>query len=163
MSLRAGRVVGAWVILPLVLASFLSFQPAYSGDRPGVSEITLALRRIEAQEPGRSRSDSLVQLAMSLHSTGNAGVTQDDIESLARMMRDDDDSLRFWAAAMLGNIGAPAQSATPALKAALADRPCENKTLTSAVAIRLALEKLGEQTSRMACPSPGDVPAGARP
>ena len=54
-----------------------------------------------------------------------------------------DDSVRFWVAAALGNLGPAAKAAAPKLLAMLPKADCINGAITSASGIRYALTKMG--------------------
>jgi HEAT repeat protein len=70
-------------------------------------------------------------------------ITDRDIDILAGLMQDRDDSVRYWIAISLGFIGERAQRSVPALARALRDRACDHSSKTSASAIRLAFKRMG--------------------
>lgn len=115
------------------------------------NEITKTLHELEYEAPTLHRYEKSGDLAASLAKSGSRCITPDGLRTLTRMLRDKDDAMRFWAAAMIGNIGPRARSAIPALKRALAERPCEGIGLNSAQAVRRALSKLGERPPKTNC------------
>jgi hypothetical protein len=139
--MRFGCVVlmaSMFVILPVKASAQIS-------GRCDTNEVSSALREIASEKPGVPRFDKADALAARLDELGPACVTDSDIALMSNLMRDEDDSVRFAVAGMIGNLGQAGRAAIPALERALADRPCEDKTLTSASAIRVALWKLGEK------------------
>jgi hypothetical protein len=114
-----------------------------------MNQISKALNALENEPPGLHRYKEAGNLALSLKNSGSLCVTSGDVKILTRLLRDKDDSMRYWAAGMIGNIGLRARSTIPALRAALAERPCLGNN--SALAIRIALRKLGENLPRAPC------------
>ena len=79
-----------------------------------------------------------------LDRSGISDIDDSDIDALADMMSDRDDSVRNWIAVCWGKIGPRAHRAVPALKKALADRSsdCESVVKSSAEAIQVALGRI---------------------
>jgi hypothetical protein len=66
------------------------------------------------------------------------------LKKLVSLLHSSDDEVRFWVAASLGQLGARARPiAAPALLALLPKADCLVGSLTSAPAIRLALDRMG--------------------
>jgi len=78
-------------------------------------------------------------------------IKDSDIDLLAGMMQDKDDSVRYWIATSLGFLGARAQRSAPALERALRDRACDHSSKTSASAIRLAFRRIGVASPNIGC------------
>lgn len=147
-----------WAALAAILFFHgTSHAAAKQGGDCQVNEVSSALSDILAQKPGVARSEKAASLAVHLFETESTCVTEKDIRTLVMMLRNDDESIRFWAAVMIGNVGHRAQDAVPALEAALAERPCEDGTMTSASAIRRALGKLGHETAERPCEMDDDL------
>jgi len=77
-----------------------------------------------------------------------------DVDSLATLLSDEDDTVRLWIAGALGQLGDKARSAVPQLQRALLERPCANAPATSAAAIRLALLRIGSEPVNAQCTAP---------
>jgi hypothetical protein len=118
-------------------------SPQASG-RCDTNQVSSALRELASEKAGGARFEKSMILADRIEDSGPVCVTASDIEVLTNQLRDEDDSVRGSAAAIIGSIGPAARAAIPALERALAERPCENRNLSSAGAIRVALKKLGE-------------------
>jgi len=81
-------------------------------------------------------------------------VSATDIDLLANLLSDDEDSVRLWIAGALGQLGDKAKNAVPQLQKALQERPCENTPATSAGALRLALSRIGVKPINAVCTKP---------
>jgi hypothetical protein len=143
------------ILLP-ILAHNLEITPA-AATCHGPS-LAATLQQLENEKPGLARYRKTSDLAVRLVQSGSKCVTQDDVNTLSYLLRDDDRSMVFWAAMMLANIGPRARSAIPELEAALAKNPCEEGTVTAASAIRLALRKLGDNSLLTECGGLPDAP-----
>lgn len=62
-----------------------------------------------------------------------------------------DDSVRYWVARSLGNLGPRAKAAIPQLQRLLAEVDCIQGTKTSASGIRFALTQMGVTTPPPVC------------
>jgi hypothetical protein len=114
-------------------------------------EISSALRASLDEKPGVDRYNNVSNLAIRLSNLGVNCISDTDMFTISRFLRNEDDSMRLFAAMIISNIGPNARDMIPALKAALAERPCEDKDVTSAAAIRIALKKLGEMPPAAVC------------
>jgi hypothetical protein len=136
-------------------------------DRCAALEVSSALRSIASLDPGTEKYEKAEDLAVRLIEVGPGCLSDSDVELLSLQLRDDDDWVRSWAAGLLGDAGDAGRVALPALERALAERPCEDKRMASAAAIRLAIRRLGENPSKAVptyCRDPIiDVPIPARP
>jgi hypothetical protein len=154
-STGEGMMFGLDGSMRFVCFLFLAFMPAIlpaeesprAIGRCDSIQVSSALREIASEKPGEHRFLKADALAARLYDLGSACVTDADVALMSSLMRDEDDSLRFAVAGMIGNLGHAGRAAIPALERALADRPCEDKTMTSASAIRAALWKLGVKQS----------------
>jgi hypothetical protein len=126
-------------------------QPASSMTNCISHEQSSSLRQLANEIPNNEWYKKLSALAINLKEARINCIPQYDMETLFRMLRSDAETKRFFAAMIIANVGPNARDAIPALGAALAERPCEDKTVTSAHAIRLALRKLGENPPPPAC------------
>jgi HEAT repeat protein len=88
--------------------------------------------------------------------TSTAMLAPSLVDDLANLLRHEDDVVRYWAATALGQIGAPAARAIPALEQALKNAPQYVEpvpgwkiapALTSETAIRDALQRIQQRGS----------------
>lgn len=127
--------------LIVALASSNGYAQPEEGDQ--MTEIASGLSKISSEKSGVHRSRMASELAVRVKELGPECITDKDLSALIDLLKDDDDSVRFFAATMIGNSGPRGVKAITALEEAIADRPCENMALTSAAAIRATLVKFG--------------------
>lgn len=97
-----------------------------------------------------ARTEDARQLADQVR-RNELAVSDADIQLLADMLSDRDDSVRYWIAMSLGYIGPRTRPAVPALGKALEEVQCAHGSKTSADAIRLALTKIEEAVRHHDC------------
>ena len=73
----------------------------------------------------------------------SAEVTEALVMDLITLLDSPDDSVRYWVAMALGNLGPVAKAAIPKLEEMLPKADCINGAITSASGIRYALIKMG--------------------
>jgi hypothetical protein len=118
-----------------------------SASAAGLSTLDAQLTEATAKvRDGRTAMDrwqageDLAELTRKIDSTQLDDTT---LENLASLLDSPEDSVRFWVAASLGNLGPRASMSAPRLLKLLAEVDCLRGSLTSAPAIRTALEKIG--------------------
>ena len=114
-------------------------------------DVSGELQKIKQETSVGKRTQCAEQLAGSIKSKGQQSVSDADIDSLASMMSDRDDSVRYWIATALGYVGPRAHHAIPQLEQALRERACDNSSKTSASAIRLAMSRIGVKVPEFPC------------
>lgn len=90
-----------------------------------------------------ARTNAAEHLASLTRKMADHGVTEGFVTSLVALLDAPDDSVRFWVATALGNLGLSAKAAIPKLQKLLPDADCLNGAITSASAIRWALTRMG--------------------
>jgi hypothetical protein len=144
-------------ILTLAAALLLAwvFGAAHAVAAPK-SETLSSLRTDRAIE--RTRSGNTVHIrtkaAQELMeiSTFNPGRIGDQhIAAIAALLDSPDDSVRYWVARCLGNLGPRAAHTVPKLLEILPHADCLRGSLTSASGIRLALAQMGTLPPEDAC------------
>src|ERR1700722_18787247 len=78
-------------------------------------------------------------------------VSDQAVADLISLLGIRDDSVRYWVARSLGNLGPRANAAVPSLKGLLAEVDCLQGSKTSASGIRFALAQIGDTTTLPAC------------
>lgn len=144
----AGKI--SCVILVAWIIDGLSYAFSQSGPSP-MNFIVAETNRIKGESSSVRRTDDAQRLAQWVRENKAKVVDPADIELLAGLLTDKDDSVRYWAAMALGYIGPPAQSAVPALQKALEDRKCDRSSKTSASAITIALTNIGVTPKKVQC------------
>jgi HEAT repeat protein len=102
---------------------------------------TIAKVRSDKTVDGRTEAaEHLASLAQKIKSTD---VTEPLVTNVTSLLDSPDDSVRYWVAMALGNLGPAAKAAVPKLKEMLPRADCINGAVTSASGIRYALIKMG--------------------
>jgi len=151
MNARAPRYTVLFSLMIVVNTSNVFGQSAIAYEAKAGMNASVVLTNIRNQPPGRLRYEMMENLAVGLMNCGDSCLSRQDIDIIDGMLRDEDDSARFWMATILGNLGARAQNSIASLQSALAERPCREGTISSAVAVRLALTKLGAEPAYLPC------------
>jgi HEAT repeat protein len=114
------------------------------------SPLAIEIREIKEEPSADARTEDARRLADQVR-RHELVASDADIELLAEMLSDRDDSVRYWIAMTLGYIGPRAQEAVPALRKALQEIQCVHGDKTSASALRMALAKVGAAQLHQDC------------
>jgi hypothetical protein len=111
-----------------------------------------AIQKIKEEQSATVRTKYAEQLADSIRREDPVSISEADIDALAALMSDRDDSVRYWIATSIGYIGPGASRAIPQLERALRERACDtHASKTSASAIRLAYSRIGVKPPELPC------------
>jgi hypothetical protein len=167
-ALLRGKLAGILSCLSLLLgvsgavasdhspAATSSSTSVIQDQRTSISfHIQTEVRRIKEERLVKLRTDYAEQLSKSIRVNGPDDVTDADVEALAGLLSDRDDSVRFWVAASLGYLGPRAKQAVPELQRAFQERECDQGDMTSAPAIRVALSRIGTAPVETPCEKGG--------
>ena len=91
-----------------------------------------------------SRTEAAEHLATLTRGINPHKVDETTLTEMVSLLDTQEDSVRAWVAASLGNLGPRAKVAVPWLLKLLPEVDCLRGSLTSAPFIRLALERMGE-------------------
>jgi hypothetical protein len=139
---RVSAMLGTFVLAGQPLLLCLP-ETAQSANGEAMTPIMVAVSKIRDEPSTATRTAIAQQLSELISREGQSmTISQGDIGSLASLMSDRDDSVRFWVASSLGYIGPRAQLAVPALRQALKEIKDAKLALTSAGAIEMALAKI---------------------
>jgi len=125
-----------------------------SAHRTGMNEIKATIASIKTSGSTRQRTDFAWHLSVLIRKEDPANIDVDTIDEITGLLRDRDDSVRYWAAASLGYLGQHAERAIPALRTALLESACLPGTKTSASGIIIALRKIGIEPEVTSCQNP---------
>lgn len=89
------------------------------------------------------RTDAAEHLASLTKKIGKKEITESLVSDLTSLLDSPDDSVRYWVATALGNIGPAAKTSVPKLEKLLPEADCLNGAITSASGIRYALTRMG--------------------
>lgn len=102
-----------------------------------------AISKVRMGSSVDSRTHAAEHLASLTQKLDREDVREQTIQDLISLLDSPDDSVRFWVAGALGNLGPSAKAAIPKLEKLLPEADCINGVITSAGAIRHALTQLG--------------------
>ena len=102
-----------------------------------------AIAQVRMGGSPKARTDAAECLAQLTHGIDPTKVDDKTLGDLVSLLDVSDDSVRYWVARSLGNLGPRAKMAAPRLQAILADVDCLPGSKTSASGIRFALSQIG--------------------
>jgi HEAT repeat protein len=90
-----------------------------------------------------ARTEAAEHLASLTQKISSKKATDALVTDITSLLDSPDDSVRYWVARALGNLGPAAKAAIPKLEEMLPRADCINGAITSASGIRYALIKMG--------------------
>lgn len=141
MCLRFPRFLYAtlWVALTIMV----SRDAQAMGGQATLEQIKETMLEVQTAKTVDARTKAAQHLASLTRKIDHKEVTEQTVTDLTALLDAPDDSVRFWVATALGNLGPSAKAAIPKLKKLLPEADCLNGALTSASAIRHALTQMG--------------------
>jgi hypothetical protein len=106
-------------------------------------ELTEATAKVRKGATLAVRTEAAQHLAELTRGIDPQKVDDTALAELVSLLDTSEDPVRFWVAASLGNLGPRAKEAAPKLLKLLPQVDCLRGSLTSAPAIRKALERIG--------------------
>jgi hypothetical protein len=146
------NLLGRMFCMLLLIGSMVTSIQAYS--QPGEAHamsVAVEVERIRNEPSSAARTTYAQQLAGEIRQNRSATLEDTDIQLLANLLSDRDDSVRYWIAMALGYLGPRAHLAVPALEKALEEKQCDNSSKTSASAIKIALSRIGVKVAQANC------------
>jgi hypothetical protein len=128
------------VALFLALSIVADFARASGGLTGQIKEAVIKTRSSKTVDARTEAAKHLASLTQKMDSKDISDALVTEITSLLDFP---DDSVRYWVATALGNLGPAAKSAAPKLEQMLPEADCINGTITSASGIRYALIRMG--------------------
>jgi hypothetical protein len=107
-------------------------------------QLTRTIAEVRTGETSSDRTDAAERLAQLTRDLDPKKVNEATLIEMVSLLNTTEDSVRAWVAASLGHIGPRAKVAVPTLLKLLPVVDCLPGELTSASAIRAALERLNE-------------------
>ncbi len=130
------------VALCLVIAAVAA--SAQSSEETALSiQIKAAVSKVRSGRTVDSRTDAAEHLESLTKKIRSEDVTDTLVKELISLLDSPDDSVRYWVALSLGDLGPAATAAIPKLEKMLPDAECIYGVITSADGIRYALFKMG--------------------
>lgn len=114
-----------------------------SGGTARMEQIEAAMATVRSAKTVDARTEAAEHLAGLTKKIGGYEVTEKLVADITSLLDSPDDSVRYWVARAVGNLGPAAKSAVPKLEEMLPKADCINGAITSASGIRYALIRLG--------------------
>jgi len=128
--------ISAWIVL-------LSGSAYATGDNVLQDELRQTMQKVREGKTTASRTEAAESLSGITRRMNPRDVDDEMITDLTRLLDSADDSVRYWVARSLGNLGTRARASIPALEKLLPKADCLQGSKTSASGIRLALTQMG--------------------
>lgn len=138
--MRFPRVL--WAALCFLLSAAAGIAQARE-EPASVKQITETIAKVQSYKTVEARTEAAEYLARLTQKMSKEDVTGTLVTDIMSLLDSPDDSVRYWIATALGNIGRPAKAAVPKLQEMLPKADCISGAITSASGIRYALIKMG--------------------
>jgi hypothetical protein len=132
----------SFVVLCVVLSAMTGIAHA-SGGPALMEQIKRTMAKVQSAKTVHARTEAAEHLASLTQKISSKEVTETLVTDLTSLIDSPDDSVRYWVATALGNLGPAAKAAVPKLEGMLPKADCINGAITSASGIRYALVKMG--------------------
>jgi hypothetical protein len=142
MCARRFRCIFAAFLIALLTAISCNAQQP-SGRSAVTAQVRHTIASLRASRTVNERTQAAEHLASLTRKMSRNEITEQIIGDLISLLDSPDDSVRFWVATALGNLGPYAKAAIPKLQALLPAADCLNGAITSASGIRYALKQMG--------------------
>lgn len=147
--LRQAFLCVLWLaVISVFCFLFISIGAAYKVEAGGDSMLRAKLHAAAAKvrhgETSTLRTESAEHLADLTRGIEPSEVDDTTLADMVSLLDTEEDSVRYWVATALGNLGPRAKTAAPRLIRLLPKVDCLRGEKTSASAIRSALKRMGE-------------------
>jgi len=124
--------------LPIVTGTGLA-----NGASELANQIEKSVAKVRSAKSVNARTEAAEKLANLTQKFHDKEITETAVADITSLLDSPDESVRYWVAMALGNLGPAAKSAAPKLEEMLPEAECLDGTITSASGIRYALTKMG--------------------
>ena len=142
---------GAVLVIVSGLICSQSTRAHAAGDLVSRSQIKKAIAEARNGKSSTVRTEAAEQITKLTRRIDPNKVDDTTLTELISLLDTPEDSVRGWVAGALGNLGTRAKVAIPKLLQLLPEVDCLRGSLTSAPAVRLALERMGEKPPSPKC------------
>lgn len=132
-----------FVALLISLVTAISSNAQETSRSAVTAQIKNAISSVRGSRTVDERTQAAEHLASLTQKIDRKEITKQTIGDLVSLLDSPDDSVRFWVATALGNLGPYAKAAIPKLQELLPTADCLNGPITSAGGIRYALKQMG--------------------
>jgi PBS lyase HEAT-like repeat len=108
-----------------------------------MKQVRVTMARVQYDKTVDARTEAAEHLASLTQKISRKEITEGLVTDLVALLDSRDDSVRYWVAMALGNLGPAAKAAVPKLEEMLPVADCISGAITSASGIRYALLKIG--------------------
>ncbi len=144
--------IGLRLLLFAAVLVSLSSAPSRCQSKPDINkQIQMAITKIRKARTTTARLDAAERLVALTDERDCSEVTDETIHSMVSLLDLQDDGVRMWVAAALGDIGPRGKIAVPKLLSILAEVECRNWDHSSASTIPVALTRMGVTPPRGNC------------
>jgi hypothetical protein len=138
--MRSSRLL--YAAFCLVLSTAIGTAQAMGGPEL-MKQIKDTMAKVRSDKTVDARTDAAEHLASLTRKINSKEVSNVLVTDITSLLNSHDDSVRYWVAMALGNLGPAAKAAAPKLLEMLPKADCINGAITSASGIRYALIKMG--------------------
>jgi hypothetical protein len=143
-------------VVLFILAALLVSETMTAQEDHRLREISETINVIrKADSPSMSRTDAAEQLADLTRKIDAKSIDDGTLADIVSLLDTSDDSVRYWVATSLGNLGSRAKIAIPKLLKILAEVECLSQSKTSEGGVRYALKKMGVNPPPADCGAAG--------
>lgn len=140
-------IASAWI----TLASVVSAAQVGQSERQFTEQITHAMAKVRSGNSPAVRTEAAEQLAELTRKVDSKKLDDKTVADLVSLLDASDDSVVYWVARCLGNLGSRANAAIPKLQEKLTEVDCIEGSKTSASGIRFALSQLDAPPAPAKC------------
>jgi hypothetical protein len=140
-------IASAWFMLASVVLAAQSGE----SERQFSEQLTHTIAKVRTGKTLAERTEAAEQLAELTRKTDSKKLDDKTVTDLVSLLDTSDDSVLYWVARCLGNLGPRANAAIPKLQRKLAEVDCIEGSKTSASGIRFALGQLDAPPAPSKC------------
>jgi HEAT repeats len=137
------RLIGLCSLASFLMLPTITGMAQASGTPARVAEVEEAIAAVRSDKTVDARTNAAEHLASLTKKISAKEATEKLVIDVMSLLDSSDDSVRFWVARALGNLGPIAKAAIPKLEEMLPKADCMNGAITSANGIRYALIQMG--------------------
>lgn len=134
-----------------MLASLVSTAQDGQSERQFREQLTHTIAKVRTGDSPVARIEAAEQLAELTRKGDSKKLDDKTVADLVSLLDVSDDSVVYWVARSLGNLGSRANAAIPKLQKKLAEVDCIEGSKTSASGIRFALRQLDASPTPSKC------------
>jgi hypothetical protein len=127
----------------VLLCATAHAQAGNMSKRQITEQISKTMKKVRIGKSSVARTDAAEHLSKLTEGIDPKKIDDTTIANMVSLLDTSEDSVRYWVACALGNLGTRAKIAIPKLQQILAEVDCLQQSMNSASGIRFALEQMG--------------------